>query len=108
MVLTPREVFLGAAALIEKHGWVQDTMGNLETGLCADAAICHMFGFPTAFEPTPYFQLRDRTVWYFLRRSDVHATTWTMFNDTKGMTRERVLDMLRWLADVVKEEEQDG
>lgn len=103
-MLSPREVFLGAAALIEQHGWVQDTMGSLEKGLCADAAICHMFGFPHEFEPTPYFALRDRTVWYFLRRSDVHATTWTMFNDTPGMTKEKVLSMLRWLADVVKEE----
>lgn len=100
-------MFLGAAELIEQHGWVQDTMGNLEMGLCADGAIARMFGFPHEFEPNPYFQLRDRTVLYFLRRSDVLATTWTMFNDTPGMTKERVLSMLRWLADVVKEE-QDG
>jgi hypothetical protein len=74
-------------------------------GYCADGAIARMFGFPTAFDYTAYWELCDRVPWYFLRRSDVYATGWTMFNDTKGMTKEKVLDMLRWLADVVKEEE---
>lgn len=103
-MLTAREVFLGAAALIEKHGWVQHIMGNQDHGYCADGAIAVMFGFPREFDCNAYWRLHYIASPFFAYRSDVLATTWTMFNDSRGMTKERVLDMLRWLADVVKEE----
>lgn len=101
----PRDVFLGAADLIERYGWVQHVTGNQDIGYCADGAIAVMFGFPSEFDPNGYWQLHYIASPHFAWRSDVRALTWTMFNDTPGMTKEKVLSMLRWLADVVKEEE---
>ena len=74
-MLSPREVFLGAAELIEQCGWVQHTTGNRELGFCADGAIATMFGMPHEFDPNAYWRLHYVASPFFAYRSDVLATT---------------------------------
>lgn len=100
--MLPSEAMLKASELIKECGWIQGDLGSREAGYCLDGAIATAHGWPGDFDGVSY----DRTRATLTRATQrYHKLGPILFNDTRGRTREEVLEVLRLAAiEAAKEE----
>jgi hypothetical protein len=82
-----QQLALDAKSLLEKHGWIQNDIGNKRRGFCIMGAVQEA-KFLGGYKAVSYNTLRERI------KESTLCNTPTMWNDEKGRTKEEILSVL--------------